>query len=332
MVIKSYPWAQAGGGQQEAQTYLLEREMWERLYDHDGILAGSRYKLAGSGTIADKSLLVEATSPTPDLNSNVNLGVYMLGGAQARVTQVEVVPHTQNLSGNPRIDVVYLRRDDSSQEFDIIVSEGTPAASPVPTLLSDTATLFYAELARITLPSGGNISDSNIVNVRRYARPAGQISAGAMHMRGDTPSELAEDEVSCDGSLLDRDAYPDLFSAIGTLYNTGGEAATEFRIPDMRGKVPGGSNDAGLANGADGSYTTRNEGDSAGTEDHTLTEAELASHQHGSDNRISTGTTNRIDVWVSGTGWKTSQMSTIGSDTAHNNIQPTLFVHMVLKV
>lgn len=41
----------------------------------------------------------------------------------------------------------------------------------------------------------------------------------------------------CDGGLLNRADYPDLFVAIGTAYNIGGEATTQFRKPDCRGRV-----------------------------------------------------------------------------------------------
>ena len=33
-----------------------------------------------------------------------------------------------------------------------------------------------------------------------------------------------------------RATYPALFAAIGTTYNTGGEAGTDFRLPDLRGE------------------------------------------------------------------------------------------------
>jgi microcystin-dependent protein len=41
----------------------------------------------------------------------------------------------------------------------------------------------------------------------------------------------------CDGSLLNRADQPALFTAIGAAYNIGGEATTQFRLPDCRGRV-----------------------------------------------------------------------------------------------
>lgn len=40
----------------------------------------------------------------------------------------------------------------------------------------------------------------------------------------------------CDGSTVSRATYADLFALIGTTYNTGGEAGTDFRLPDLRSR------------------------------------------------------------------------------------------------
>lgn len=42
--------------------------------------------------------------------------------------------------------------------------------------------------------------------------------------------------LACDGSTRNRSTYSHLFAAIGTAFNTGGEAATDFRLPDLRGR------------------------------------------------------------------------------------------------
>lgn len=44
--------------------------------------------------------------------------------------------------------------------------------------------------------------------------------------------------VLCNGALLNRaGTYAELFTAIGTTYNTGGESGAQFRLPDARGLV-----------------------------------------------------------------------------------------------
>jgi microcystin-dependent protein len=81
----------------------------------------------------------------------------------------------------------------------------------------------------------------------------------------------------CDGTKQLRATYAALFAVIGTTYNTGGELATEFRLPDMRQRVAIGAGDnpavagAGVALAAVG-----------GTASYTLTISELPQHDHTS--------------------------------------------------
>jgi microcystin-dependent protein len=75
----------------------------------------------------------------------------------------------------------------------------------------------------------------------------------------------------CDGRSLDRSAYPDLFTVIGSLY--GSVDSTHFNIPDLRGRTI-------ISNGQGFGLTDRFPADNGGEEDHTLVTAELASHSH----------------------------------------------------
>lgn len=49
--------------------------------------------------------------------------------------------------------------------------------------------------------------------------------------------------LKCNGAVLLRSLYPRLFAKIGTAYNTGGELATQFRLPDTRGVIVRGFDD-----------------------------------------------------------------------------------------
>ena len=72
----------------------------------------------------------------------------------------------------------------------------------------------------------------------------------------------------CNGSLLDRTTYPNLFSAIGTTYNTGGESSAQFRIPDLRERVTSGVDSSGAP------------GQTVGSDSIVLTTGQLPSHNH----------------------------------------------------
>jgi microcystin-dependent protein len=75
------------------------------------------------------------------------------------------------------------------------------------------------------------------------------------------------------GAVVDRvGIHAALFGVIGTTYNTGGELSTQFRLPNMKGKVVVGV-DAGQAE-----FNAL--GESGGAKTHTLTEAEMPSHEH----------------------------------------------------
>lgn len=53
----------------------------------------------------------------------------------------------------------------------------------------------------------------------------------------------------CDGTVYAQAAFPNLFAAIGSTWNIGGEGAGNFRVPDFRGRVTmGAGQGAGLTN------------------------------------------------------------------------------------
>ena len=79
----------------------------------------------------------------------------------------------------------------------------------------------------------------------------------------------------CDGSPASRTTYAALFSAIGTLWG-GGDGVTTFNLPDFRGRSP-----LGYVSSAGSGLTTRAFAAKGGEENHQLTIAELASHNHG---------------------------------------------------
>lgn len=109
----------------------------------------------------------------------------------------------------------------------------------------------------------------------------------------------------CAGQSVNKADYAALFAAIGTTYNTGGEANTVFRVPDFRGRIPvgldnmGGS-DAGRLSSANTLATT------GGAETHSTVIAHthttpshshsgsglsVSSHTHDLSNHTHSGTT-----------------------------------------
>ena len=82
--------------------------------------------------------------------------------------------------------------------------------------------------------------------------------------------------LACDGTAVARSSYPGLFARIGTTFNTGGETAAQFRLPNL-------SNRTTVCIGSDSNrFVTagRSFGEYGGAETHTLTVAELPLHSH----------------------------------------------------
>jgi microcystin-dependent protein len=160
------------------------------------------------------------------------------------------------------------------------------------------------------------------------------------------------------GQNLNRTTYAALFAKWGTTYGVG-DGSTTFGVPDVRGRTIAGKDDmggtsanrlTGLTGGIDGDVL----GGTGGSESHVLTLAQLAAHTHtgttGNDSPDHTHATNAIASrgangsgnrgWSSGDSidgsanissggasarhTHTFTTASTGSDTAHNNVQPTI--------
>lgn len=136
---------------------------------------------------------------------------------------------------------------------------------------------------------------------------------------------------ACDGQTLAITQHSELFALIGTTY--GGNGTDTFALPDMRGRTP-------VHYGTGSGLTNRNIGDTFGTETHQLIEAEMPSHTHtikasdtGSDQYpdgkfIEQQYFNVIEP-DSDSG---ATVSSVGGDTAHENMQPYLVVNYIFAL
>jgi microcystin-dependent protein len=95
------------------------------------------------------------------------------------------------------------------------------------------------------------------------------------------------------GQVVSRTGYPRVFAKYGTTYNTGGEAGTDFRLPDWRGRTPFGDDDMGgsaanrITNGASG-ITGTTLGATGGAETLSAHTHDLGNHTHTISNHVHT--------------------------------------------
>ena len=135
--------------------------------------------------------------------------------------------------------------------------------------------------------------------------------------------------LTCDGSGVSRTTYARLFAVLGSTYGPG-DGSTTFNLPDLRGRVPVGYDSR------DANFNAI--GKTGGEETHTLTVAEMPSHNHG-PLRIGGNTAVYLQNVASGAGEygiNTNAGSGIdvpptGGGAAHNNLQPYIALNYIIK-
>lgn len=130
----------------------------------------------------------------------------------------------------------------------------------------------------------------------------------------------------CDGSAFSASEYPELFDLIGVTH--GWDENRNPLLPDMRGRVVVGKKAATSAN--DTEFSTL--GKTGGEKEHTLTVAEMPSHNHEVylDDQGTGGKWGPL-----GTVQQTTQVFTttnnVGNGQAHNNLQPYIVTNFIIK-
>ncbi len=129
----------------------------------------------------------------------------------------------------------------------------------------------------------------------------------------------------CDGAAYSRTEYAELFEAIGTTYGAG-DGSTTFHVPNLSTRVPVGAGDGFELGKMDGEA------------EHTLTVEEMPNHRHQltdrDGNQINynrSGATSGDGIGISlGETWDNMYTNHVGSNAAHNNMQPYTVVNYII--
>lgn len=136
--------------------------------------------------------------------------------------------------------------------------------------------------------------------------------------------------LQCQGQSVSTTTYSRLFAVIGYAY---GGMGANFNIPNMKGRAPIGIGQGNTAEGGTAG-TTWTIGTSTGTETHTLSQAELASHAHamwsGGTYTTVVGGASGIVGWAAGGGLTGYVTGATGGGGAHNNLSPALVLNYII--
>lgn len=146
--------------------------------------------------------------------------------------------------------------------------------------------------------------------------------------------------LNCDGAPVSRSAFAPLYGVIRSTFGDG-DGSTTFNLPNFQRNIPigqGGSQISGPANTI---------GSTGGEEAHQLVTGELPAHTH-----TATAAHSHVMQGLTGSGASTgafintyapfqvaagitdqgiSTLDNAGSDTPHNNVQPSLVVNFIIK-
>lgn len=143
----------------------------------------------------------------------------------------------------------------------------------------------------------------------------------------------------CDGQLLPISQNTALFSLIGTTY--GGDGRSTTALPNLQGRAP-------MHPGRGPGLTSRRLGQRGGTEEITLTEAQMPNHQHtlmasgrsgNSTNpsnralaRTSVGTAYQQNTTTNLVDLNAASLPNTGGIESHNNLQPFLTMNFIIAL
>lgn len=269
---------------EQANSYSaqIDRINLEAMHYYPGILGAASFKVTPNGSMQIAVALGRAIVKG---SAQTNQGNYVV-----RNTAIVTASHNPAPGSNSRIDRIVLRvydnaADSSGQNTAAIeILAGTPASSPV----APAAPNSSITLATVLIPTGKtSILTSDITDQRQMT---GEITGTFKEWAGTPQMPIPSGWLLANGQVVSRTTYADLFEVCGTRYNTGGEAGTDFRVPNRCGRVAIGMDNMGAgANNVVTAAAADTAGGTGGVESVALSTNELPGHVHATGEHIHLG-------------------------------------------
>jgi microcystin-dependent protein len=237
------------------------------------------------------------------------------------VTVAETGAFTPGDSVKARIDLIYAQIVGSLVTLGTVAgalpSSGSPVAPSVP---PDAIPLWYVPIPAGTSAGTGGWTLSGAIDARRFLAGGGQAGDIKFSAAASSPGWLI-----ANGQAVSRSIYSELFAAIGTQYGVGDGVST-FNLPDLRERTAVGVMSGSAEFGARGA--------TAGAKTHTLTSAQMPSHQHSYNaaqfiNVVVQSGSGNPSMW--GGALAGTATTATGGGAAHNNIQPSIALTPLIK-
>ena len=135
----------------------------------------------------------------------------------------------------------------------------------------------------------------------------------------------------CQGATELTEDFPELSNLIKGTYGDRGQT-NQFQLPDFRSRGPVGAEKGEGTDGENREFTYRTLGNTFGSEKHTLKEPEMPSHTHSiNGGPRSSEEGSAIIIEQDREPRRTAAINSTGSGKPHNNMQPSLAIHFIIK-
>lgn len=153
----------------------------------------------GNGVLMQEDTSLQV-APSGGMNVQIRAGVGNINGKTIINDAAEIVTLAASNASLARIDRVVFRLDERNRLMEFDVLTGTPASSPKPPTLTQTAAIYELCLAEIRIPAGATIIAANYITDTRLNPSLCGVSSVAPHMQdvkyGGTGAATIEDALA----------------------------------------------------------------------------------------------------------------------------------------